>query len=77
MVAASAALFNPIYNGTFKFDRIGSTYPDWVPVFGLRFIPALTGSLVPAVCYLLAKELGISQGFAILAGLLMIFGKDL
>ena len=60
--------------GTFKFDRIGTPYPPWVPVFGMRFIPALAGSLLPPTAYLFCREIGVSYGFAILTGLFIIFG---
>lgn len=63
------------FTGTFKFDRIGTPYPSWVPVVGLRFIPALAGSLVPSAGFMLCREIGISKLFAAVAGILIIFGK--
>ena len=62
--------------GSFRFDRIGSPYPTWVPVFGLRFVPALAGSMVPPLCYLICREMNISVLFSFLAGLIAIFGKQ-
>lgn len=62
-------------SGTFKFDRIGSPYPDWVPIFGMRFVPALMGSILPSFSYILCREIGISAKFAVLSALLIILGK--
>ncbi|ODN04872.1 Protein O-mannosyltransferase 1 [Orchesella cincta] len=77
LIAASSYLFDRSYNGTFKFDRIGSPYPEWVPIFGMRFIPALLGSIMPSFSYILCREIGISLGFSILSGLLIIFDNAL
>ncbi|CAL8125421.1 unnamed protein product [Orchesella dallaii] len=77
LIAASSYVFDRSYNGTFKFDRIGSPYPDWVPIFGMRFIPALLGSVMPSFSYILCREIGISMTFSILSGLLIIFDNAL
>ncbi|XP_063234675.1 protein O-mannosyltransferase 1 isoform X2 [Bacillus rossius redtenbacheri] len=60
------------FDGQFKFDRIGSSYPDSVPLFALRFVPALCGSVVIPVAYHLMLELGLSQWTAVLAGFLLL-----
>ncbi|MBI4117147.1 MAG: phospholipid carrier-dependent glycosyltransferase [Parcubacteria group bacterium] len=60
----------------FSFENIGQKYPDdsykW-----LRFPPKLAGALLPLVIFLIALELGISQKFAFLAGLLLVFENSL
>lgn len=60
------------FDGNFKFDRIGSTYANSVPLFALRFIPAFFGSLLLPIVYHLMLELGLSQWCSILAGLLIL-----
>ena len=60
----------------FSFADIGQKFPDdsykW-----LRFLPKLTGAFLPLVIFLIALELGISQKFAFLAGLLLVFENSL
>lgn len=60
----------------FSFETIGQKYQDdnykW-----LRFLPKLAGALLPVVIFLIALELGISQKFAFLAGLLLVFENSL
>lgn len=63
------------YDGNFTFDRIGTPYTENVPVKALRFIPALAGSLLVAVTYQLMLEISSYHWTAILAGLLVLFGK--
>lgn len=63
------------YDGNFTFDRIGSPYTDNVPVKALRLVPAVAGSLVVSVTYQLMLELSCYQWTAILASLLVLFGK--
>ncbi|BES92858.1 dolichyl-phosphate-mannose-protein mannosyltransferase activity [Nesidiocoris tenuis] len=61
------------FNGKFKFDKIGSPYDDSVPIFALRFIPALCGSLIIPTSYLLLLELGCRQWTAALGAFLLLF----
>lgn len=60
----------------FSFQNIGQDFPDnsykW-----FRFLPSLTGALLPLVVFLIALESGINQRFAFLAGLLIIFENSL
>lgn len=63
------------YNGNFTFDRIGSPYSDNVPVRALRLIPAVAGSLLVPLAYHIMLELSLSQWTAILAAVLILFGK--
>lgn len=71
LVAAVAFLTG--YDGKFKFDRIGSSYTENVPLLALRLVPALFGSLLIPTAYHLMFELGLSQWTAILAALLLLF----
>ncbi|CAH1732010.1 unnamed protein product [Aphis gossypii] len=70
LIAAVAYLYN--YNGQFKFERIGSEFSDDVPLFGLRFVPALCGSLIIPVAYQLMLELGCRHWCAALAAFLLL-----
>lgn len=63
------------YNGNFTFDRIGSPYTENVPVKELRLVPALAGSLLVPVTYHVMQELSMYQWTAVLAALLVLFGK--
>lgn len=71
----SAAAYLAGFDGNFKFDRIGSPYTDNVPLFLLRLIPALCGSLNIPTAYHLALGLGLRQWSAAVAALLLLFGK--
>lgn len=75
LVAAAAHVTG--YNGKFKFDRIGSPYSDTVPLFALRLIPALFGSLVMPTSYHLMLELGLKQSTSLLAGILLLLDNAL
>lgn len=61
--------------GKFKFDKIGSVYSSNVPLFALRFIPALCGSLITPLTYHFMLELGCKQWTAILASFLLLCGN--
>ncbi|XP_078041519.1 protein O-mannosyltransferase rt isoform X1 [Augochlora pura] len=65
------------FDGQFKFDRIGSPYLDNVPLFALRLVPALCGSLLIPTTYHLILELGLKQWTAALAGILLLFDNAL
>ncbi|XP_076645403.1 protein O-mannosyltransferase rt [Halictus rubicundus] len=65
------------FDGQFKFDRIGSPYTDNVPLFALRLVPALCGSLLIPTAYHLILELGLKQWTAALAGILLLFDNAL
>lgn len=64
------------YLGDFKFDKIGSAYNASVPVFALRTVPALTGSMLIPLVYMIMIQLSYSQWTAALAGFLFLFGKN-
>lgn len=63
-----------ILTGDFKFDKIGSSYNASVPVFAMRAVPALTGSLLIPLVYMIMLQLNYSQWTAALAGFLFLFG---
>ncbi|KAK2587208.1 hypothetical protein KPH14_002951 [Odynerus spinipes] len=73
----SIAAYIAGFDGQFKFDRIGSPYVDTVPLFALRLIPALCGSLIIPTAYHLALELGLKQWSATIAGVLLLFDNAL
>lgn len=73
LIAGSAYLSG--FDGQFKFDRIGSSYPDTVPLFALRLVPAICGSLLIPTSYHLMLELGLRQWSSAMAGLLLLFGN--
>ncbi len=64
------------FNPGFSFETIGQKFSDdsykW-----LRFLPKLAGALLPLVIFLVVLELGISQKFAFLAGLLLVFENSI
>ncbi len=57
------------FDGSFTFDHIGQPYGDQ-PVFALRFMPALAGTLIPMVFFLFLRALRASPPIAFLGGLL-------
>ncbi len=74
MIAGMAKISD--FEPGFSFKDIGQKFPDnsykW-----LRFLPRLAGAILPIVIFLIALELGISQKFAFLAGLLIVFENAL
>ncbi|XP_011506531.1 PREDICTED: protein O-mannosyltransferase 1 [Ceratosolen solmsi marchali] len=75
LIAAAAYLAG--FDGNFKFDRIGSLYTDTVPLFALRLLPALCGSLIIPTTYHLALEIGLKQWSSAVAALLLLFDNAL
>lgn len=71
----SAAAYFTGYSGNFTFDKIGSPYDDTVPIFSLRFIPALCGSLLVPLIYKVMIVLKYTEWTATLAAILIICGK--
>lgn len=60
------------FDGVFKFDRIGSPYTEAIPLFALRLVPAIFGSLILPTSYHLAIELGLKPWSAAIAGLMLL-----
>lgn len=65
------------YDGNYTFSRIGSEYSDDVPIFWLRFVPALCGCLLAPLTYKLLSQLKLNRWTAFLGGLLIIFDNAL
>lgn len=60
------------YDGTYKFDKIGSPYNSSVPLLALRFVPAFFGSILIPTVYHLMLEMGLSQWSSLLAAVLFL-----
>lgn len=65
------------YSGEFKFERIGHSYTEEVPLYSLRLFPALCGSVLAPITYKILAEMHISKWASILGGLLIICGMSL
>lgn len=65
------------FDGETDFDRIGGSYSPSVPLWALRFVPALFGSLLVPVTYQLALTLGLAQPSAALAAVLVLVENSL
>ncbi|XP_023303033.2 protein O-mannosyltransferase 1 [Lucilia cuprina] len=65
------------FNGNFSVTRIGSEYDANIPIFWLRFVPALCGSLLPSTVYHLLLETGLTKWCSLLGGLLIVFDNAL
>uniref|UniRef100_A0A3P8YGI6 Protein O-mannosyl-transferase 1 n=1 Tax=Esox lucius TaxID=8010 RepID=A0A3P8YGI6_ESOLU len=65
------------FDGNFIWNRIGAEYSSNVPVWSLRLIPALAGSLSVPLCYILVVELGYSHLTALGATLLFLMENSL
>jgi len=61
------------FDGRFSFDKIGQEYPPEMPLFALRFVPALCGSLLTPSVYLIMTELGMSHYAGGLAAFMVLF----
>ena len=62
--------------GSFGFEKIGAEYPEEVPVFAFRLVPALFGSLITPTVYLILCELGLNPWAGALAGILVLLGMS-
>lgn len=62
------------YSGDFKFEKIGHSYTEDVPLFSLRLLPALCGSLLAPITYKILSEMKIARWVSIVGGLLIICG---
>jgi len=65
------------FDGKFTFDKIGQEYPPEVPLWALRLIPALAGSLMTPTVYLIMTELGLSYYAGGLAAFMVLFDTAL
>ncbi|XP_033647476.1 protein O-mannosyl-transferase 1-like [Asterias rubens] len=64
-------------NVTFPFERIGDEYPCDLPIWHLRLIPALCGSLLVPIVYLIITEIGYTDWTAVQAAVLVLFDNAL
>lgn len=74
LIAGAASLGG--YRGNFAFANIGDAY-DTVPIFALRFVPALAGTFLPLLGYVLIRQLGGSERAALLGATLILFDNAL
>ncbi|OGN22657.1 MAG: hypothetical protein A2918_00965 [Candidatus Yanofskybacteria bacterium RIFCSPLOWO2_01_FULL_42_49] len=74
MIAGFAKLFD--FEPQYSFINIGDKFPD-NKYLVLRFLPALTGTLLPLVIYLLVLELGMSRMAAFAGALFVVFDNAL
>lgn len=66
IIAAGAHLSG--YDGLFSFQYIGQPFTN-VPIAGIRLVPALFGTLLAGVVYILLRLMSVSRLFAVLGGL--------
>lgn len=64
------------YDGTFSFHNIGQPYED-VPIVVLRLVPALAGTLLPLVLFILLKQLGAYDATAFFGSMIVVFDNAL
>ncbi len=64
-------------DGLSFYDRIGTPYPDWVPVLAMRLPSALCGAALPPAAYLIMAELGASPWAGAMAGALITMGEEI
>ena len=74
MIAGFANLFD--FQPEYSFVNIGDKFPD-NKYLVLRFLPALAGTLLPLVIFLLLSELGMSRTAAFAGALLVVFDNAL
>ncbi|XP_030372547.1 protein O-mannosyltransferase 1 [Scaptodrosophila lebanonensis] len=65
------------YDGNYTFPRIGAAYAPNVPIFWLRFLPALCGSLLAPAVYKLLQDALLRRWTAALGGLLVVLDNSL
>jgi dolichyl-phosphate-mannose-protein mannosyltransferase len=59
------------YTGTIDFSKIGTRCSE--SIAPLRFVPALAGAWIPALVFILLRQLGASLAAAFLGALFMVF----
>lgn len=63
------------FDGNYTFTKIGAEYSPNVPVFAMRFVPALCGSLLVPVVYKLLLQMKLSRTAATIGAVLVILGR--
>ena len=61
------------FDGGFEWEKIGLEYPENVPLWSLRLVPALCGSLLTPTVYLILTEMNLSYWAGALAGFMVLF----
>lgn len=74
LIAAGAYLSG--YNGLFPFEYIGQPFVD-VPIVGVRMVPALFGTLLAGVIYILLRLMNVSKLFSALGAIAIAFDNAL
>lgn len=74
LIAGFGYLFG--FRPEFAFGEIGDPFPNKQYLL-LRFLPALAGSLLPLIIYLILLQLGVKRFLALAGGLLIIFDNSL
>jgi dolichyl-phosphate-mannose-protein mannosyltransferase len=64
------------FRGGLSFERIGQSYEGISPL-SLRLVPALTGTFLPLLIFILLLQLGASRAAAFLAGAAVLFDNAL
>ncbi|XP_029469941.1 protein O-mannosyl-transferase 1 isoform X2 [Rhinatrema bivittatum] len=65
------------FDGNFLWNRIGAEYSNNVPVWSLRFLPAVAGGLCVPIVYQIVLELHFSHSTALGAALLILLENSL
>ncbi|XP_038637634.1 protein O-mannosyl-transferase 1 isoform X2 [Scyliorhinus canicula] len=76
MILAVGAYYGG-FDGNFSWNRIGAEYTANVPVWNLRFLPALASALCISLAYQIVVELKYSHFSAVIAALLIMFENAL
>ncbi|GCB64875.1 hypothetical protein scyTo_0009885 [Scyliorhinus torazame] len=76
MILAVGAYYGG-FDGNFSWNRIGAEYTGNVPVWNLRFLPALASALCISLAYQIVVELKYSHFSALIAALLIMFENAL
>lgn len=63
------------YEGNYTYTKIGEQLSSDFPIFWMRFLPAMCGSLLAPVVYKLLLEAKMNRWTALLGGLLIVFGE--
>eukprot|EP00057_Strongylocentrotus_purpuratus_P034051 XP_793742.3 PREDICTED: protein O-mannosyl-transferase 1 [Strongylocentrotus purpuratus] len=65
------------FQGDFSFEKIGQEYPCEVPIWHLRFLPALCGSLLTPLTFYILEGMGFSQWTAAVGAFLVVCDNSL
>lgn len=74
LIAATAKLGG--YDGELSFEHIGQSYNDVSP-WGFRVLPALMGTILPVIIYIILLQLGASRPAAFFGGLVVLLDNAL